>query len=611
MWDNVKPWWTGRDDDIDDVDDIEEADDTPVRLQSHIIVSGDDALAMTIVEELNKAGVSIVKLSAADLTVAELVDAGVDRALAVVCAGADDAVNLEIALLARKANPDVRVVARLHNDVVRAAMADANGPGAILDVAELAAESVVEACLASTAHPFEAAGIEFVVWTTEAPYHGTLRDIYGDLAPVAVIRGETSCSPGELVACPERNLQVQAGDLIQLIGTADQLATRGVKATRRSTTRPRRHRLRRVLDAARTMRDDANPGFFPALAIGMILLLGSTIVLRFNFHRGSGGMTWVDAVYFSAETITTVGFGDFSFVDQPTWLRLFSVVLMFVGMATTAILVAFLADLLLSRRFVQTSGRRRVRHLRDHVVVVGLGSLGMQVVSDLTAAGHEVAVVELDDENPLLSSVAELRAPVIYGDSTLRQTLTSACIDRARAVAVLTHDDMVNIETGIVLSEIYSDAQEADPDQPDIPLVLRVYDRELGFAVAQRFGFDYVRSTVELAAPWFVGAAMGLQVVGTFSVGQSAFMVGAMDVAPGSELEGLRLLEMPARTRVIAITRQDTPVTVHPRSEYTLRAGDTAYLVGPYRELLDTLRTRQLPQPFAGSGPRASEATVG
>ena len=58
MWDNVKPWWAGPD------DDIEDADDTPVRLESHIIVSGDDALAMTIVEELNKAGVSIVELSA-------------------------------------------------------------------------------------------------------------------------------------------------------------------------------------------------------------------------------------------------------------------------------------------------------------------------------------------------------------------------------------------------------------------------------------------------------------------------------------------------------------------------------------------------------------------
>jgi Trk K+ transport system NAD-binding subunit len=569
MWDNVKP---------------------EDQLESHVIVSGDDALAMTIVEELNFAGVRIVKFSGVDPTVAELVDAGIERAVAVICAGADDALNLEIALLARKANPDVRVVARLHNDVVRAAVAANNGPGAVLDVADLAAPSVVEACLATTTHPFQAAGVDFVVWSTEAQRDGTLRDIHGDLAPVAIIRGENSAVPGEVVACPARNQQVQAGDWTATIGTADQVAAHYVEAPAVDATRARRPPLRRLVDAARTMHDDVNPAFFPALGIGLMLLIGSSIVLRFGYQRHPG-MTWLDALYFSAETITTVGFGDFNFVDQPSWLRLFSVMLMFVGLTTTAILVAFLADLLVSRRFVQTAGLRRVRHLRDHIVVVGLGSLGMRVVSDLTAAGYDVAVIELDDDNPFLSSAAELDVPVIFGDATLRQTLELACVDRARAIAVLTHDDMVNIETGIVLSEMCG----AAADRPEVPLVLRVYDRELGFAVAQRFGFELVRSTVELAAPWFIGAAMGLQVLGTFSVGQSSFTVGAMPVQTGSELDGLRILEMPAHTRVIAVTRPDEPVTVHPRSEFTLRAGDTAYLVGPYRELLDTLRKRQRP----------------
>jgi hypothetical protein len=51
-----------------------------------------------------------------------------------------------------------------------------------------------------------------------------------------------------------------------------------------------------------------------------------------------------------------------------------------------------------------------------------------------------------------------------------------------------------------------------------VPIVLRVYDRTLGAAVAHRFGYENVHSTVDLAAPWFICAALGLQVVGTFSV---------------------------------------------------------------------------------------------
>jgi Trk K+ transport system NAD-binding subunit len=156
---------------------------------------------------------------------------------------------------------------------------------------------------------------------------------------------------------------------------------------------------------------------------------------------------------------------------------------------------------------------------------------------------------------------------------------------------------MINIETGIVLAEMLGPRVMPKVNRlAEVPLVLRVYDRALGVAVAQRFGFENVRSTVQLAAPYFIGAAIGLRVLGTFSVGQSSFMIGAMRVAAGSELDGLQMFEMSTRTRVIAVTRQDAPVRLHPRRDARLRAGDTVYLVGPYRELLDTLRKGQPPQ---------------
>jgi Trk K+ transport system NAD-binding subunit len=161
------------------------------------------------------------------------------------------------------------------------------------------------------------------------------------------------------------------------------------------------------------------------------------------------------------------------------------------------------------------------------------------------------------------------------------------------AVAVLTQDDMVNIETGIVLRERLGQRWLRSADQPGVPVVLRVYDRTLGEAVAQRFGFENVRSTVELAAPWFIGTAMGLEVLGTFSVGQQSFMVGGVEVAPGSKLDGLRMADMSTHTRVIAIAHPRGDVQLHPRRETRLRAGDTAYLVGPHRELLETLHEGQ------------------
>ena len=551
----------------------------------HIIVCGDDALAMRIVEELNNSGATVLTVQTPD----GLAAAGLAEAQAVICVADDDELNLEIALLARQASPDVRVVARLANGVLRDAMAAGNGPGAILDVADLAASSVVEACLSRTTHTISVAGIDFVVSGADVPRDATLREIYGDLAPVAVIHGENSTQPGDVVACPGRDMRVRKGDWTAIIGTADELTAQGIAIPEPlAQTRVRRPPLRRLIDAARMIREDINPMFYRAFAASMTLLVGATLLLRFTYQHPPG-MTWIDALYFSTETIATVGYGDFSFLDQPTWLRVFGILLMFAGVTTTAILVAFIADLLLSRRIAQSAGRRKVRLLRHHVIVVGLGSFGVRVVSDLTAAGYDVAVIESDNDNRYLPTATRLDVPVIFGDATLRQTLESARIDQARAIAVLTPSDMVNIEVGIALKSMLG----SRTDTPEVPIVLRVYDRTLGAAVGQRFDFEYVRSTVDLAAPWFIGAALGLQVFGTFSVGQRSFMVGGVHVDPASALDGIAMADLSTQTRVIAITRPGKPIRLHPRRDTTLSAGDTAYLVGPYRELLDTLRKGQ------------------
>ncbi|GAY14471.1 NAD-binding protein [Mycobacterium sp. shizuoka-1] len=557
-------------------------------MQGHTIVCGDDALGLRIIDELNNAGLIVAIAHHPE----DLEAAGIATAHAVICADDDDALNLEVALLARRANPTVRVVARLANTVLREAMADGNGPGAILDVADLAAPSVVEALLKRTTHTISVAGVDFVVTGTTATRDGTLREIYGDLAPVAIVRGDDSESPGKLIACPGRDVHVQAGDWTAMIGTVDELAEQGIEIAKPIPATPQARPLFvRISDSVRAFGDDLNPMFYRALAASATLLVGSTIMLRFAYQQP--GMDWIDALYFSAETIATVGYGDFNFLDQPDWLRLWGVAMMFAGVATTAIVVAFVADVLLSRRISQAASRQRVRHLHRHVVVVGLGSFGIRVASVLKAAGHDVAVIERNEDNRYLSAAAELELPVIFGDATLRQTLEAARIDDARAVAVLTQNDMVNIETGIVLREMLGARSLPEVHRADIPIVLRIYDRALGAAVGQRFKFEYVRSIVDLATPWFIGAAMGLDVLGTFSVGQRSFMVGAVQVQPGSELDGIRMFGLSTDTRVIAIGGADVPLRLHPRRDTQLNAGDIAYLVGPYRELIATLRKGQ------------------
>ena len=144
-----------------------------------------------------------------------------------------------------------------------------------------------------------------------------------------------------------------------------------------------------------------------------------------------------------------------------------------------------------------------------------------------------------------------------------------------------------------------------------MPIVLRIYDRALGTAVGHRLDFNHVRSTVDLATPWFIGAAMGLDVLGTFSVGQQSFMVGGVLVQSGSELDGRQIRELPVQIRVIATQRGSGSPELYPRRDTGFEAGDTAYLVGPYHDLLTVLRKGQCGHPRKAYPPRTVTEGLG
>ena len=573
----------------------------------HVILCGVRGIGVRIAEHLHRAGEQVVVLSEyvgaqqhalvrswgmtevppAGGTAATLYAAGLDTAKAVVCVTEDDLSNLEIALLVRQIRPDVPIVTQLGNRSIGRAMADGGGPGAVLDVATLAAPAIVEACLSQNVHEMTIETETYQVASVPISQTATLRHLFGDLAPVGVLR--PTDRRGTVIDCPGRDFVVQPGDVAALLGTAEDFAVAGVpldqpREIQEAATR--RRPLRRFVAAGMGVLRDFDPGIYRAVAALATLVLVSTAVLWRGYRLP--GMSILDALYFSTETVATVGYGDFNFVNQPPWLRLWAIFLMIAGITTTAVLMAFLADMLISRRLNHAIGRRRARGLTGHVVVIGLGAFGIQAARLLIQAGRQVVVVERDESNRFLTDAAALGIPVIFGDATSAATLGAARLGTASAVAVLTSNDMVNIETALAVRDLLGDAWDA-PGGP--PVVVRVFDRSLAGTVAQRFGFRHLQSTEELTAPWFVGAALGLDVLGSFLVGGRTFMIGRLAVEPESRLVGVAMNELSADTRVIAINRHATGVLEHPPRRGTrFAAGDLAYLVGPYEQMLGVLR---------------------
>jgi len=521
--------------------------------------------------------------------------AHIATAASLVCVESNELHTLEVALLARELNPGLRVIVRSSNAAVGQAIVSVTGPGTVLDAASLSAPAFVEVALGKTTHEFTLNAEVFRVIQLQAPRDGSVRQLYGDLVPIMVGSQES-----EPAMCPGRDARVREGDLVALLGTPAQLDDAGL-INPKSSAKARasagvRYRHERPEAGSGSLRDLWDTVFFGAdralkftLLAVLVLTVIATIVIDIGYvNKSEKHMDLVDSLYTTVQTLVTVGYGDFPFGDQPTYLRLFDIMLMLVGTALIAIMFAQLTDLLISRRIAATLGSQHAAGMRDHVVVVGLGSVGMRVVDQLCGEGKKVAAIDANPNPRNVARARSLNVPIVVGDPTEPETLRAANVIAASAVAVLTSDDLANVETGLAVRGELGDRRES------VPTVLRLFDRHLSTTVQKTFGFRHVRSTAALAAPWFVAAALGLDVNSSFTIANQTLMVGRLTVTAAGDLVGLAMFELHANVRVIAIQRLDGDSLEHPmRRHGVLHAGDHVYLIGPHDDVLDILVRNQ------------------
>jgi voltage-gated potassium channel Kch len=237
------------------------------------------------------------------------------------------------------------------------------------------------------------------------------------------------------------------------------------------------------------------------LAIPLLLLgiYAAAIVV----FRSTMGLSWIDATYFATTVVTTVGFGDINLHQSPAWLKLFGVGLMFAGVLLIAVTASLLAVFVVTGTADHLRNEFRARRLRDHVVVCGLGSVGMAVARDLHARGTQVVVIDpkADDE---LHRETNPRCPVIVGDATRPVILHRAGIERARALVACTSNDALNLEIGLTAQSV----AEASRDGRPLRLVLRCFDADLARRIHAVSDNYTLLSEAKIAAEVFVRRAL-------------------------------------------------------------------------------------------------------
>jgi Trk K+ transport system NAD-binding subunit len=306
-----------------------------------------------------------------------------------------------------------------------------------------------------------------------------------------------------------------------------------------------------------------------ALVAFLVAVVGGGIAyFALGRMAGEPPPSLVAAIYHSLSLIFLQSALDF----PSTWyLQAFYFVMPLVGLA---ILAQGLAEFGVS--FFNRQARRKEWEMAlastyaDHVVLIGLGHLGLRVLDLLTEFGQDVVVIESDPALPAVETVRQLGAPVLIGDASRDETLLQAGVDRARSVISCTRDDTLSMKIGVRVHRL----------NPQAEVILRIFDDELAQALEGHFGFRALSGT-KLAAPAFAALAARLDITQPLVVEGEPLSLGSFTLGPGSKLIGHSIGAIEEANAIsVVFLRRGAERMLHPAGEAVLQAADTVGMLG-------------------------------
>jgi Trk K+ transport system NAD-binding subunit len=228
-----------------------------------------------------------------------------------------------------------------------------------------------------------------------------------------------------------------------------------------------------------------------AIGLATVLLLetvGAVIVL----DQGV-----VDALYGAAKTLVTVDPND-EVADGPKAFKTFISASMLAALLFEACFTAGLVNRLIDRRLTGIVGRRAVPR-RDHVVVVGMGQVGLRLCILLRRCGVGVVAVDDDGEGESVGLARELGLPVTVGRGADLSLLRRLSLERALALAAVTDDDLANLAIAMAARTV----------DADLRVVIRAGDGRLANETRSLFQLGIVRDVHRIAAAVLAARATG------------------------------------------------------------------------------------------------------
>jgi voltage-gated potassium channel len=278
--------------------------------------------------------------------------------------------------------------------------------------------------------------------------------------------------------------------------------------------------------------------------------------------------SFLDALYMTVITLTTVGFREVRPLDAQG--RVFTIVLLVMGVGLALISVALIAQLVAESQLGARSRRRRMEReidrLHDHTIICAYGRVGRAVARELRV--NRVPFVVIDPQEDLRERMEADGVPFLIDDPSSEAVLKRAGVERARSLVCAVDSDATNVYITLIARSI----------RPDLQIVARASEpgspERLERAGANRVVSPFVTSGQHMAK-----MAMRPEIVDVLGEeeGGPALAVEERAVSHGSTLDGRTIAD--AGAPVLAVRHADGRVVANPPGDLTLREGDTVLVL--------------------------------
>ena len=289
------------------------------------------------------------------------------------------------------------------------------------------------------------------------------------------------------------------------------------------------------------------------------------------------GWDFLDAVYMTAISLTTVGFKEVHPLSQQG--KIFTIFLITLGVGLFFYAVGSIAEGLIEGHIRGLIGRRRMQKkiskLEKHYIVCGYGRLGKVICSELKVRRQPLVVI--DNKQSSVQKAEKNGLLWILGDATVDEVLINAGIKRAKGLISVLNTDAANIYITISAKFL----------NPHLTIVTRAENEN-----AEKKMFQV--GATKVISPYKIGASrMALAVLkptltefldlASHSVGFD-LDIEQIEIGPGSELDGKALKDISLRERtgvmVIAIKERGKEMSLQLRPDKPLKAGDIIVALG-------------------------------